>query len=56
VILLLLNIDIVPLSMKKTINSLFSCNPGEIFAYFFAPIVSKFKKTDYKTVLQAQKQ
>ena len=56
VILLLINIDIVPLSMKKTINSLFSCNPWEIFAYFFAPIVSKLKKIDYETILQAQKQ
>ena len=56
VILLLINIDIVPLSMKKTINSLFSCNPWEIFAYFFAPIVSKIKKIDYETILQAQKQ
>lgn len=56
VILLLINIDIVPLSMKKTINSLFSSNPWEIFAYFFAPIVSKIKKIDYETILQAQKQ
>lgn len=56
IILLMLNIDIVPLSMKKAINSKFSCNPWEIFAYFFAPIVSKIKKTDYETVLQARKQ
>ena len=56
VVLLLINIDIVPLSMKKTINSLFSCNPWEIFAYFFAPIVSKIKKIDYETILQTQKQ
>ena len=56
VILLMLNIDIVPLSMKKTVNSLFLCNPWEIFAYFFAPIVSKIKKADYETILQARKQ
>ena len=56
VILLLLNIDIVPVSMKRSINSLFSCNPWEIFAYFFAPIVSKIKKVDYETILQARKQ
>lgn len=56
VVLLLMNIDIVPLSMKKTINSLFSCNPWEIFAYIFAPIVSKIKKVDYETILQARKQ
>ena len=56
VILLLLNVDIVPLSMKKTINSLFLCNPWEIFAYIFAPIVSKIKKSDYETILQARKE
>ena len=55
-ILLLLNVDIVPLSMKKAINSTFSCNPWEIFAYIFAPIVAKLKKSDYETVLQARKQ
>jgi hypothetical protein len=27
IILLMLNVDIVPLSMKKAINSTFSCNP-----------------------------
>lgn len=56
VILLLLNIDIIPLGVKKAINSIFSCNPWEIFAYIFAPIVSKFKKLDYETVLQSKKQ
>ena len=56
VVLLMLNIDIVPLSMKKTINALFLCNPWEIFAYIFAPIVSKIKKSDYETILQARKQ
>lgn len=54
--LLMMNVDIIPLTMKKAINSLFSCNPGEISAYIFAPIVSKLKKADYATVLQAQKQ
>ena len=56
VILLMINIDIVPLSMKKALNSKFMCNPWEIFAYIFAPIVSKLRKTDYETVLQARKQ
>ena len=56
IILLMLNVDIVPLSMKKAINSKFSCNPWEILAYLFAPIVSKIRKTDYETVLQARKQ
>ena len=55
VILLLLNVDIIPLSMKKAINNSFSCNPWEIFAYLFAPIISKIKKIDYETVLQAKK-
>lgn len=54
-ILLLLNVDIIPLSMKKAINNSFSCNPWEIFAYIFAPIVSKLKKSDYEVVLQERK-
>lgn len=54
--LLMMNIDIIPLSIKKFINSIFSCNPWEIFAYLFAPMVSKLKKADYLTVLQARKQ
>ena len=55
VFLLLLNIDIIPVSIKQAINSKFMCNPWEIFAYFFAPIVSKLKKADYETILQARK-
>lgn len=55
IILLMLNIDIVPISMKKAINSVFLCNPWEMFAYIFAPIVSKIKKSDYETILQARK-
>ena len=55
VILLLCNIDIIPLSMKKAINTSFSCNPWEIFAYFFAPITSKLKRIDLETVLQSKK-
>lgn len=54
--LLMINIDIIPLSIKKAINSIFSCNPWEIFAYIFAPIVSKIRKADYLAVLQARKQ
>ena len=56
VVLLMLNIDIIPLSIKKAINSLFSCNPWEICAYFFAPIISWIKKTDYDTTLHARRQ
>ena len=56
IILLMINIDIVPLSMKKAINSTFSCNPWEMFAYIFAPIVAKIKKSDYETILLARKQ
>ena len=54
-ILLLMNIDIVPLSMKKCINSSFSCNPSEIIAYITAPIISKLTKKDKEIVLQEEK-
>lgn len=54
--LLMVNVDIIPLSIKKAINLIFLCNPWEIFAYLFAPIISKIKKVDYLTVLQARKQ
>lgn len=54
--LLMMNIDIIPLSMKKAINSIFSCNPWEITAYLFAIIISKIKNTDYNTILQVRKQ
>ena len=54
--LLMMNIDIIPISIKKAINSIFYCNPWEIFAYLFATIISKLKKSDYNTVLQARKQ
>lgn len=56
VLLLMINVDIVSLSMKKAINLTFLCNPWEIAAYLFAPIVSKFKHADYDMVLQARKQ
>ena len=55
VILLLCNIDIIPLSMKKTINTSFLCNPWEIFSYVFATIISKLRRIDYDTVLQTKK-
>jgi hypothetical protein len=55
-ILLLLNVDIIPLGVKKSINSIFSCNPWEVFAYIFAPAVLKIKKLDYEAVLQSKKQ
>lgn len=53
--LLMINVDIIPLSIKRAINSTFSCNPWEITAYIFSPIVSMIKKTDYETILQARK-
>lgn len=56
IILLMWNIDIIPISIKKAINSLFLCNPWEMFAYIFTPLVVKLKKLDYDTVLQARKQ
>ena len=54
-ILLLLNIDIIPLSIKKAINWMFLCNPWEITAYITAPIIAKLKRYDYQTVLNAEK-
>ena len=54
--LLLLNVDIIPLSVKKAVNSTFSCNPWEMFSYIFSPIVSKIKKLDYETILGNEKQ
>lgn len=56
VILLLLNIDIIPISMKRAINRMFLCNPWEIVSYFSAFVVSKIRKVDYNAVLQARKQ
>lgn len=56
IILLLANIDIVPLNVKKAINQSFLCNPGEIVSYFSAYIISKIKKVDYKTSLEIEKQ
>jgi len=54
-VMLLLNIDIIPLSMKKMINTHFSCVPGEMMSYISAPIITKVKKMDYENVLQTQK-
>ena len=56
VCLLLLNVDIIPLNVKKVINSTFSCNPWEMFSYLFSPIISKIRKLDCETILQAKKQ
>ena len=50
-----MNIDIVPLSMKKCVNLSFSCNPSEIIAYITAPIISKLTKKDKEIVLQEEK-
>lgn len=55
VILLLLNIDIIPLSIKKAINWMFACNPWEIMAYITTPIVTKLKRQEYETVLNSEK-
>lgn len=56
VLLLLINIDIIPMSMKKWLNNLFSCNPTEIFAHISAPIISTIKKSDLPLTLQTEKQ
>ena len=54
-LLLLFNIDIIPLNVKKAINHTFSCNPEEITAYIFSPIITKLRRYDYDTVLNNQK-
>ena len=54
-VLLLMNIDIVPLSMKRSVNSAFSCNPSEIFAYLTSPIIAKFRKREKAEVLLEEK-
>jgi hypothetical protein len=56
IISLLFNIDIISIDVKKSINSIFLCNPSEIVAYIFSPIISKIKKSDYNTILQSRKQ
>ena len=56
IIMLLLNIDIIPISMKKAVNSLFLCNPWEMMSYISAPIFSKLKKIDYETALKTEKE
>ena len=56
IISLLFNIDILSIDIKKSINSMFLCNPSEISAYIFAPIISKIKKSDYNTILQSIKE
>ena len=56
IILLLANIDVIPLNAKKAINQLFLCNPWEIMPYFSAYIISKLKNIDYKTSLESEKQ
>lgn len=54
-ILLLLNIDIIPLWIKKSMNSLYICNPEEIISYLSSKIIVKIKKTDYQETLQNEK-
>lgn len=56
VILLLSNVDIIPLNVKKAINSLFLCVPWEMMSFFSAHIVSKLKKIDYELAIQTEKQ
>ncbi len=54
-VLLLLNIDIIPLWMKKALNSVFVCNPWESIAYLSSHIISKLKNRQYYDVLLAEK-
>lgn len=55
-VLLLINIDIIPLSMKKSLNNVFLFNPIEIFAHISAPLISKIKKSDLSIILESEKQ
>ena len=55
VILLLANIDIVPLSIKNAINNSFLCNPEETISYLSSQIYSRIRKTDYENILQVEK-
>lgn len=54
--LLLFNVDIVPLSIKRAINSLFSCNLSEVSAYRYSYVFSKINNRDYATTLQSEKE
>ncbi len=56
IVLLLTNMDIIPLNVKKAINQSFFCNPWEMVSYFSAHVISKFKKIDYTTALETEKQ
>lgn len=56
VALLFINIDIIPLNVKKAINWLFLCNPSEIISYFTSYIISKLKNMDYEDALKIEKQ
>ena len=55
VILLMLNVDIIPLSIKKILNESFLCNPEETIAYISASIKSKIKRIDYENILNKDK-
>lgn len=55
VLFLFMNVDIIPFSIKKTINKLFLCNPWEIVVYFSTPLISKIKKIDYEAILENEK-
>lgn len=55
VILLLMNIDIIPLSMKNALNSAFYCNLEEIFTPLFSSLIAKVKKSDREKIIADKK-
>lgn len=55
-ILVLLNVDIIPMNVKKALNSAFICNPEEMIVYIFMPLTAKFKRLDYDTALVKEKE
>ena len=55
-VLLLCNVDVVPLSVKKALNSTFICNPEEMISYLSALLSAKWKKMEYNIALAKEKE
>ena len=54
-ILLMMNIDVIPMWMKRALNSMFACNPWEATAYLSSSTISKLKSRQYDDVLLEEK-
>lgn len=55
-ILVLCNVDVVPLSVKKALNSTFICNPEEMISYLSALLNAKRKQIEYNIALAKEKE